>query len=220
MIRILVVATLLAACGKGDKCERAYAKLAPAMAKESKGKAPDQATMVKQCKDGLAKHPEQEKMLDCILAISGTPSIDDLGKCSEASGKGSLEDYKHRSMSSEAKLMLNKLGKSAKMAFVENGAFPKGKVGLTPAGECCASGQGKCAVDAAAWNDPVWQALDFSMDEPGYYRYSYESDGTTFTATAVGDLDCDTEMATFTAKGSVENGNPEVTIIEPAKPDE
>lgn len=221
MIRYVVVAVLLVGCG-GDRCEKVYDKLAPAMEKEMKGKPLDKAKMVGKCKDDLKAHPEQAKMLDCILAISGTPSIEDLSKCSEQAGKGSFEDYKNKSKMSEASLQLNKIGKRAKTAFIETSEFPKGKVGLTPANECCfgnGSGNvgGKCPVDAKAWQDPVWQALDFQIDEPSLYRYSYESDGKTFTALAVGDADCDTNMATFTLRGTADNGNPAVNLEMPPK---
>ena len=68
----------------------------------------------------------------------------------------------------------------------------------------------KCPVDAAAWKDPVWTALEFSIDEPSAYHFSYESDGKTFTALAVGDRDCDQQNATFTLKGTPD-GNTELT---------
>ena len=74
----------------------------------------------------------------------------------------------------------------------------------------------KCAPDAAAWSNPVWQAIEFSVDEPHLYRYSYESDGKTFTAKAMGDLDCDGTEAVWVMKGTADNGNPTITIEEPA----
>jgi hypothetical protein len=59
--------------------------------------------------------------------------------------------------------------------------------------------------------------MEFQIDEPFRYRYSYESDGQTFTATAVGDPDCDGKPGTYTLTGSVDNGNPKVELKEPAK---
>jgi len=90
---------------------------------------------------------------------------------------------------------------------------------LTPAATCCQGAGAKCAVDANAWKDPVWQALDFQIDEAHLFQYSYESDGKTFTALAVGDLDCDTQMITYTLKGTSENGNPAVQMTEPTSQD-
>jgi len=223
MIRYLAIAVLLVGCKGGDKCERAWDKMGPAMKAEAKdGKEPDRAAMVAECKDELKKHPEREAMLDCVIAIDGEVSIDKLMACSSAKGKAGQNQGpppRHGGAMTEAKLMLNKLGKNAKVAYVTNAAFPKGKVGLTPATECCAASQNHtCVNDAKTWTDPVWTALDFSIDEPSHYRYSYDSDGQTFTALAVGDLDCDTEMATFTLTGSVEAGSPKIELKEPAKP--
>lgn len=212
MMRILVVAAALVGCGGGDKCEKAYAK----MIAMDKGGAPDKAKAIQQCKDDLKAHPEHAKMLDCIAGLPDKPTQEDAMKCL-ASAKDEVDDYKNKSRATEASLQLNKLGKKAKSAFVETGEFPKGKVGPTPAGPCCKGEKGKCAVDAKAWQDPAWQALEFSIDEPSLYQYSYESDGKTFTALAVGDLDCDSNSATYTLKGTVDNGNPSVNLEMPPK---
>jgi hypothetical protein len=45
---------------------------------------------------------------------------------------------------------------------------------------------------------PEWQALDFQISEPHRYQYSYSSDGHSFHAIAVGDLDCDGVSSTYT----------------------
>jgi Tfp pilus assembly protein PilE len=123
-------------------------------------------------------------------------------------------DYQKKSKRPEAALQLNKLAKNLKVAYMTNGAFPKGKVPLTPAKPCCNSG-GKCN-DVSAWQNPVWQTLDFSIDDPHFFRYSYESNGKTVTGTAVGDLDCDGIEVTWLLNGSVDaQGNPTLTITEP-----
>jgi hypothetical protein len=219
MIKYILGAVLLVACGGGDKCERAYKKLLEMEKAEGKGGKDDAFVQgaIQKCKDGLKDHPEQGAMLDCIIAVNGTPTVADLDRCTKAAGKGSFSDYQKKGKASEASLQLNRIGKRAKMAFAEAGEFPKGKVALSPATECCASPGAKCPVDPKAWEDPVWKALEFAVDEPSVYRYSYESDGKTFTALAVGDADCDTNMATFTLKGTVDNGNPTVELTEPPK---
>ena len=114
----------------------------------------------------------------------------------------------------EAQLALHNLEKRAKMAFVEKAEFPKGKVGPTPSAACCPT---TCAPSPAAWSDPVWKELDFTIDEPTHFQYSYDSDGKTFTATAVGDTDCDGQNATFTLTGKLDAaGNPTVDLQKPA----
>lgn len=122
------------------------------------------------------------------------------------------DDYVKKGKMSEAKLMLNKLSKAAKAQAIERGMFPVGKVGPTPSEDCCKHPGGKCPVDPKQWQTPPWTDLDFQIDDPHLFRYSYESDGKTFTATAVGDLDCDTSMVTYTATGKLVDGAPETVI--------
>src|SRR5260221_136399 len=189
MLKHVVIAALLVGCGSGDKCEKAFDKMSKV---GGKGMG-DKAKAVEKCKAELKDHPDQEKMLDCIIAVKGDPTVEDLSKCAQADSKD-FEAYKNKSKATEASLQLNRIGKSAKRMFGETGAFPKGKVGPSPANECCAQPDHKCAVDAKAWQDPVWTAMEFAVDEPGRYRYSYESaDGKSFTALAVGDADCDSQ---------------------------
>jgi hypothetical protein len=222
MLKYLVMAAVLVGCKGGDKCERAWDKMAAAMKAEVKdGKEPDKAAMVGKCKEELKQHPEREAMLDCVIAISGEVSMDKLMACSSAKGKDGKDDTGGpRVRKTEAALMLNKIGKNAKRVFGETGAFPKGQVGLSPAAVCCSGKDAKCPVDAKAWADPVWQALEFTIDEPHMFQYTYQGDGKTFTATAVGDLDCDTNMITYKLEGSLDpSGNPTIKLSEPTTQD-
>jgi len=123
-------------------------------------------------------------------------------------------DYMKRSKKSEASIQLNRVGKSAKRAWAETGAFPKGDTG-PPGGTCCGRANNHCPVDPARWQHPVWKELDFQIDEPSLFQYTYRSDGKTFLATAVGDLDCDGIMITYELRGRLENGEPRVELIEP-----
>jgi hypothetical protein len=61
----------------------------------------------------------------------------------------------------------------------------------------------------------VWVALDFQIDHPNLFQYNYRSDGTTFHAEAIGDLDCDGTFVTYTLDGSAPNGNPQILLTEP-----
>jgi hypothetical protein len=110
---------------------------------------------------------------------------------------------------SEAALQLRSIEKKAKMSHAEKGAFPTGNSGLTPAKDCCSSG-GKCTTPESAWTGP-WRALGFHIDEPHAYQYSYESDGKTFTAKAVG---CGDNAGTHTVSGHTEAGNVVVQYTE------
>src|SRR6266481_1414178 len=153
MLKYILGAALLVACGSGDKCERAYKKLLEMEKAEGKSGSDDAFVQgaIRKCKDGLKEHPEQGAMLDCIIAVNGTPTTADLDRCTKAAGKGSVSDYQKKGRTSGPSLELNRTGKRAKAAFAETGEFPKGKVGLSPANECCAgngsaTAVGKCPV--------------------------------------------------------------------------
>jgi type IV pilus assembly protein PilA len=125
-------------------------------------------------------------------------------------------DYMKKSKKSEAAIMLNRLGKSAKVYYVENGAFPTGEAPLTPVQKCCDGPRGKCDPAGAAWLNEAWTKLDFQIDEPTLFQYSYKSDGKTLDAEAIGDLDCDGTMITYKLHLEADQGNPVATISEPA----
>src|SRR5215475_15754415 len=101
-------------------------------------------------------------------------------------------DYMKRSKKTEAALQLNKIGKNAKRVFIETGSFPKGNAPLTPPQSCCGQPNNHCPAAAELYAaDPVWKELDFLIDEPTLYQYSYQAsaDGQSFVAKAIGDLD-------------------------------
>lgn len=130
-------------------------------------------------------------------------------------------DYMKKGKSSEAELQLDKIEKNAKTAYVENASYPTVTPALTPAQNCCtqnAGGKKKCAVAGGDWAVADWQALDFQLDEPFYFQYQYTgvAAGTSYTATAVGDLDCDTTTITYSLAGTVTSGNPSSALTKPA----
>ncbi len=210
MFRVLLAVVVGIGCGGGggDKCTRAYEKVAPLIAKQSGTQdKQDRDKGIGDCKADLKKHPEREAMLDCVLAINGEPTSESMVACAKAGG-----GVKKRH--DEAELQLGRIAKTAKQTFVETSAFTAGKVGPTPAGDptkgCCTGGTNRCPSSAKEWASPVWKSLDFQIVDDVYYRYTYESDGKTFTATAVGDLDCDGNAATYTLTGTAAG---EVTLI-------
>ncbi|HEY3808127.1 MAG TPA: hypothetical protein VGL61_36355 [Kofleriaceae bacterium] len=127
-------------------------------------------------------------------------------------------DYMKRSKESEASLELNKIGKSAKRYFGENGKYPVGDGALTSAQTCCGQPNNKCAAPGEALKkDPVWSALEFEIDEPTQYRYRYHStDGKTAVVEALGDLDCDGTDAVWRLDLSLTpGGNPKTELTPP-----
>jgi Tfp pilus assembly major pilin PilA len=125
-------------------------------------------------------------------------------------------DYMKKSKRPEAKLQLERLDKALKATHATNGAFPKGKVGPTPAKSCCVGPNHTCD-EPVAWQNPIWKKVGFEMADAHLFRYSYESDGKTFTAKAIGDLDCDGNEIAWVLHGATDaNGNVLTTVIEPA----
>jgi prepilin-type N-terminal cleavage/methylation domain-containing protein len=140
-------------------------------------------------------------------------------------------EYMKRAKTGEAVLNLNKIGKAAKRVKGEIGSYPDVDGALLPTGaKTCCGGTGgvkgkagatvnnKCTADPDKFIDgAAWQALEYSLDEASVYNYSYaKGGGNSFTATAYGDADCDTSIATFTMNGYLTTaGNAAVDIVVP-----
>jgi prepilin-type N-terminal cleavage/methylation domain-containing protein len=135
----------------------------------------------------------------------------------------SFMDYIKRSKKTEAALQLNKIGKSAKRVYSESSSYVVGIAGELPGklgvGGCCGGGgtdPNHCkAVPASFAADTVWKALDFQIDEDNLFRYDYNGASSSFTAMALGDMDCDGTEITYTLTGLAVNGNPAVSLSEP-----
>lgn len=134
-----------------------------------------------------------------------------------------FDDYLERSRRAEAELRLKHLEKALKFDWAEDAAFPPGQAGPTPAaGSCCAHPDHRCPPTASLWaGDPVWEALDFEVTEPGHYSYAYraEDGGRRAVVEASADLDCDGELATFTLRCEVVDDEPRCTLTPPARAD-
>jgi hypothetical protein len=81
-------------------------------------------------------------------------------------------------------------------------AYPPGAP-LTPA----AVPRGEMVVDpAGTWDHPTWRLLAFRAEEPHAFAFTFDSrnapEGSSFEATARGDLDGDGSTSTFTIRGS------------------
>lgn len=148
-------------------------------------------------------------------------TADEVGECTSRPGRPRRVEppasaYASRSKQIEAELNLKRIEKLLRTHYMENALFPIGEVGPTPSASCCDGPSTKCANDASQWDDPVWRALDFELDEDTYYTYTYRSgSGLSAVAMATGDLDCDGIMSTFTLQCSAENGNPSCTLLKP-----
>ncbi|MDQ3366232.1 MAG: hypothetical protein M3680_12465 [Myxococcota bacterium] len=204
-----LVASGCSKSGGGDECQRAIDKswtvlLEMARLRGRELDAADRKTVVEQCRKAM-KEGKRDPAMTCVLAAANEAAVRDCYMKGFAS-------YAAKSKAIEARVALNGIGRSAKDAFVEKGGFPVGKVGPSPATPCCQQPGQTCAPNPADFADPVWQALYFELSSPARFQYRYESDGKTFTATAVGDLACDGTLTTETVTGSVgADGTPQVT---------
>ncbi len=217
----LLLCVLLAptsACGNktSDTCAQLFDRMASVMkdmpipAGKSIGEAKDK--FLGECRknpDKVLKDPVAKCMVEAKSDAAAAECM-----------KGGMKTYANSSKAAEAAANLNAIARRAKTTFVETGAYPTGTAKTLPADNgstgCC-GGDGKCAQSTEWASDPVWKALDFEVSTASYYRYSYGSvDGKSFTATAVGDVDCDGKTATFTLTGAHgADGSPTTELAKP-----
>jgi hypothetical protein len=118
-------------------------------------------------------------------------------------------------LNTEAQVQLNKLSRNLKAYWNGHSAFRAGTTGPLPAVPCCKNASGLCAVTPAWHRDTIWTALDFDVLDPGHFQFAYASDGTTATATAIADLDCDGTPITYTLKVTAQGGVPRAVLDQP-----
>lgn len=131
--------------------------------------------------------------------------------------------YIRRSKTSEATMNLRKIFDSSVSYYNEEHAVRAGGVAVarmfpsavtsTPASTACVGGSSvKTAPAPAMFASASWQALNFSVDDPFYFQYTYQGNNLTgiasaFTARANGDLDCDAVLSTFERVGQIDAAN-------------
>lgn len=136
-------------------------------------------------------------------------------------------NYINKSKGSEASLQLNKIAKNTKVYWGENSAFPPSSGAALPAQGACnntatgaggATVLGKTFAAGSTWAaDAAWGALDFTIDEPGLFQYTFSGGTTTSaSATADGDLDCNGVHGIWTLHITNASGNIQTTIQAPA----
>jgi prepilin-type N-terminal cleavage/methylation domain-containing protein len=129
--------------------------------------------------------------------------------------------YIKRSKTAEAANHLNKMW-AGSVTFYETdhvdatGAavakqFPA-SVNNVPGAECACQASGKCPGGGTEWQHASWVSLQFSIPDSFLYKPKYTSAGTgpaaTFTAEAIGDLDCNGTLSNFKRLGAVDaNGD-------------
>jgi type IV pilus assembly protein PilA len=133
--------------------------------------------------------------------------------------------YIRRSKTSEATMNIRKMFDSSVSYFNEEQADRKGTIlprqfptdvvapekGTWDGEVCKGKDSQKFQPTAKTWDAPSWQALNFAVEDPFYFRYEYDSKGTGagahFTARANGNLNCDEAESTFERIGTVDAEN-------------
>jgi prepilin-type N-terminal cleavage/methylation domain-containing protein len=125
-------------------------------------------------------------------------------------------DYMKKSKKTEASLQLNKIAKNNKTYYVTNAGFVSTTGSILPGAEGGAcSGPNKHFATVDWSTEAGWKDLDFQIDEPNLFSYTYTGDSASPSATAVGDLDCDGVFITYTLSMTSVNGNAAGSIQEP-----
>jgi len=126
-------------------------------------------------------------------------------------------DYMKKSKKTEAALQLNKIAKNEKVYFATYADFSPtaGALPGTDGGSCSLAGK-KFPVVTTWATDTGWAALDFQVDEPNLFNYHYtRTSNAAAQATAVGDLDCDTTLITYSMPFVNAAGNVTAILTEP-----
>ena len=136
-----------------------------------------------------------------------------------------VRKYINNAKTTEARESVGRIAKDAAAAWSRENMgtavlAPGGTAGLsnvlcgtsTPVPDTSAEIAGQKYQSAAAdWDTgdqtTGWRCLKFSMSDPQYFQYTYtQVTPTTFTATANGDLDGDTQLSTFELAGAAVDG--------------
>ena len=151
-----------------------------------------------------------------------------------ALGGYGVRRYVATAKTAEARQTLGRLSKDAVGAFNREGMagvvltlgsvagfasrFCESALASVPSSSASIAGQ-KYQSSPAEWADNAgWTCLKFSVSDPQYYMYNYTGDtsgsvGSTFLATANGNMDGDSVLSTFSFAGAVIIAGTEIAAI-------
>ncbi|MGK0360130.1 MAG: hypothetical protein ACI9U2_002442 [Bradymonadia bacterium] len=139
------------------------------------------------------------------IATSATPE--------SAASLSAFDQYRRKAMAAETRVNLRAMVDGARTYYASERADRAGKIipaqfpatlALAPATSACKDGKPITHMaNPAIWGKPGWTALSFTPRGPFRYQYEWVTDGKTFTARAIGDLDCDGVTSTFEEFGGV-----------------
>jgi hypothetical protein len=147
-----------------------------------------------------------------ITCVAGAGSEDEVRRCFGRMYAMLLHVFTASSDRPEAVRELEHIGELAKAYAKRTGSFPRGNA-PAPTTSCCGTPDMLCALEG--WDAAPWKELGYQPAGPTLFQYGYESDGKTFTAVAIGDMDCDKIEVRYTLTGRIERGEPAVTLRKP-----
>ena len=90
--------------------------------------------------------------------------------------------------------------------------FPGNIKDIPATGPCCR----RCVTPNEEWISGGWNSLVFSLAEAHFFEYRFHTNGVNFKATysaqAIGDLDCDNVNSTLEIRGAIDSDGSVVTI--------
>jgi len=129
-------------------------------------------------------------------------------------------DYMKKSKKTEAPLQLKNIADKSKDYQINHTTLPPSSTTVLAGadGAACSSGNGKFGILASSswFTDPAWSSLDFHIDEETQFSYHYTgASNTAGNAQAVGDLDCDGTLISFSEDLKVVEGNIQNKLFTP-----
>ena len=133
----------------------------------------------------------------------------------------SFFDYMDKSVTrfSEAEYNLKRLERSVRVHHAVNGDLPTGSSPLTPVRSCCDDPSRCYSAEDEFAESPAWRQLDFEVYGSQDFQYSFEGDGKTFHAKAIGDRDCDGIQVVYELNVEIVDGAAVGTITKPTNRD-
>jgi hypothetical protein len=195
----LALLFVVCACHRGstDECAVAADRSIPLFAKRAH-QAIDKDAEIADCRTQVAHDKHAAASVHCIATAANTDAAT-IDGCIAANSRGE----------SQVQARLHVIVDLAQHYYDAHHAFPSGDGEPLPAFAdpsvpgCCGGSDNQCAP--ATSSSPVWTALGFSVPTRGDYSYRYHSDGHTFAVTAVGDVDCDRDAATYELDGAIDD---------------
>ncbi len=123
--------------------------------------------------------------------------------------------YIRKTKAVEAHLAVDKFMKNMRVYWAEKGSLPPDSTGWMPVQSACANGGKTPATNMATWfTDPAFAALEFHIDEPGYFQYLWDLESPTEgTLYAKADFDCDGVAYVHNSHAAIVGGNLFETLV-------